>query len=233
MSYRVQKGFGIDIATIEKGQGFLGFVQPIPLEERFTEWRTTYEADVLVSLASLAGERMFFGGDNSSGVSGDLRSATTLALAMEGLWGMGASHRLARRLRCRRPAPRPRPTAATATSSSPSSAGGPRSRCSGSTSEAGRILEANRREVLAVAHALETHKTITGEDIEAIIEGRQGPLVDGRPYGRPEFLQAAEAYHEVALAAHQAQSGIDMPLPVLAPVRRRARNGHVAVGAAR
>ena len=152
MSYRVQKGFGIDIATIEKGQNFLGFVQPIPLEERFTEWRTTYEADVLVSLASLAGERMFFGGDNSSGVSGDLRSATTLALAMEGLWGMGAS------------------IGSRAASLSPASAAqvsdgrdrgvlesqlGRRAedRLERLYREAGRLLEENRREVLAVAHA--------------------------------------------------------------------------------
>lgn len=217
MSYRVQKGFGIDIATIEKGQGFLGFVQPIPLEERFTEWRTTYEADVLVSLASLAGERMFFGGDNSSGVSGDLQSATTLALAMEGLWGMGSTigsrgASLA-------------PTGATSVKDGRDrnvleSQLGRRAeewlqRLYG---EAGRILEANRREVLAVAHALETYKTITGDDIEAIIEGRQGPLVDGRPYARPEFLEAAEKYHAVAVAAHEAQSSIAMALPVLEPV---------------
>ena len=42
-----------------------------------------------MSLASLAGERLFFGGDNSSGVSGDLESATTVATLMEGYWGMG------------------------------------------------------------------------------------------------------------------------------------------------
>ena len=73
--------------------------------------------------------------------------------------------------------------------------------------------------MLAVAHALEAHKTITGQDVEAIVEGRPGPLVDGRPYVRPEFLAEAEAYHEVALAAHQAPSSIEIPLPVLdAPV---------------
>src|SRR5687767_5212486 len=43
----------------------------------------------MVFLASLAGERLFFGGDNSTGVTGDLRSATQIALLMEGYWGMG------------------------------------------------------------------------------------------------------------------------------------------------
>ena len=45
-----------------------------------------------------------------------------------------------------------------------------------------QLLEENRTEVLAVAHALETHRTVSGDDVEAIIEGAQGPLVDGRPY---------------------------------------------------
>jgi cell division protease FtsH len=77
-----------------------------------------------------------------------------------------------------------------------------------------------------VAHALEAHKTITGQDVEAIIEGRPGPLVDGRPYVRPEFLADAEAYHEVAAAAHVAQSSIEIPLPVMAPVAATPGNGH-------
>ena len=53
----------------------------------------------MVSLASLAGERMFFEGDNSSGLSGDLENATRIATYMEGYWGMGstvASHGVTR-----------------------------------------------------------------------------------------------------------------------------------------
>jgi ATP-dependent Zn protease len=34
------------------------------------------------------------------------------------------------------------------------------------------ILKENRREVLALAHALESHKTLTGEDVIAVLEGR-------------------------------------------------------------
>ena len=37
------------------------------------------------------------------------------------------------------------------------------------------LLEEHRDDVLTVAHALETYKTITGDDVEAIIEGRRGP----------------------------------------------------------
>src|SRR3954470_9638909 len=95
VAYRVRRHLTIDIATIEKGGTYLGMVASIPPEDQFTRWRTEYEADIMVSLASLAGERLFFEGDSSSGCSGDLESATTIAMLMEGYWGMGttvASH---------------------------------------------------------------------------------------------------------------------------------------------
>jgi hypothetical protein len=193
-------------------------VSRIPLEERFTEWRSNYETDILVSIASLAGERMFFGGDNSSGVSGDLANATRLSLLMEGVWGMGAT--IGSRM-------------ATLVESQTIEDGTDRNilqsdlgrhaeaRLEALYDQAWRILEANRREVLAVTHALEQYKTLTGDDVEAVIEGREGPLVDGRAYAEPDFLPGAEAYHEVALAAHLAQSGIDMPLPTVTSARPR------------
>jgi cell division protease FtsH len=222
MAYRVQKGHDIDIATIEKGADFLGFVQPIPLEERFTSWRSTFENDVLVSLASLAGERLFFDGDNSSGVSGDLRSATSVSIAMEAYWGMGAT------------------VASHAVTSGLGSGGGSNvlvreanllrgdlgtrveARLGELLDRAVSILEDNRFEVLAVSHALETHKTITGDDIAAIITGSQGPLVDGRVYHDEAFLRMAEEYHRSALDAHREQGRIDLPLPVFEPPRALA-----------
>src|SRR5260370_35228394 len=91
-SIRDRKRNVIDTATIQKGADYLGFVKPIPIEEQFTSWRNEYEADIMVSLASLVGERMFFDGDSSSGVSGDLQNATRISLAMEGLWGMGGQY---------------------------------------------------------------------------------------------------------------------------------------------
>ena len=67
------------MATIEKGGTYLGMVSSIPPEDQFTQWRKEYEADIMVALASLAGERQFYGGDSSSGVSSNvlISSSTT------------------------------------------------------------------------------------------------------------------------------------------------------------
>jgi hypothetical protein len=80
--------------------------------------------------------------------------------------------------------------------------------------EATRIVRENRFEILAIAHALETYKTITGEDIDAIVNGYPGPLVDGRPYHQAKFIEVAEAYHQRAINAHREQGRVDMALPV-------------------
>jgi ATP-dependent Zn protease len=217
-AYKVRKHLTIDIATIEKGGNYLGMVASIPPEDQFTRWRTEYEADIMVSLASLAGERMFFEGDNSSGVSGDLESATFLATYMEGFWGMGetvSSHGVTHRVGVGGGGKPGAPEA-----------GKDRERnwlegSLGSRIEAklGELLERteqllveNRRHVLAVAHALETTKTVTGDDVEAIIEGTRGPLLDGRMYHEPEFLELAERYHRDAVVAHQ---GHDKPVLTL------------------
>ena len=49
--------------------------------------------------------------------------------------------------------------------------------------------------MLAVAHALETHKTISGDDVVAIVEGTVGPL--GRRWTLPRSGRAEplEHYH--------------------------------------
>jgi cell division protease FtsH len=70
--------------------------------------------------------------------------------------------------------------------------------------------------VLAVAHALETNRTVTGEDIEAVIDGRPGPLVDGRVYHRPEFAEVAEAYHTRAVEAHRGHGKLAVRLSTVA-----------------
>jgi cell division protease FtsH len=66
-AYRTRRHMEIDVATIEKGSDYLGMVASIPPEDQFMRWRTECDSDILVSLASLAGERMFFGDDSSSG----------------------------------------------------------------------------------------------------------------------------------------------------------------------
>jgi cell division protease FtsH len=215
VSYLVQKRNVIDTATIQKGADYLGFVKPIPIEEQFTSWRNEYEADAMVSLASLVGERMFFDGDSSSGVSGDLQNATTIALAMEGLWGMGGQYGSYGVTRAPQGA---HPVADGNDRNVLETALGQRAEAHlASLAERTRTLLAeNRANVLSVGHALELHKTISGQDVTAIIDGSQGPLVDGRPYKTPEFAATLESYHLQVLAAHRGgDSG--MPLPVPSP----------------
>jgi hypothetical protein len=75
--------------------------------------------------------------------------------------------------------------------------------------------------VLSLAHALETHKTLTGEDVVAVIERQPGPFVDGRPYADASLIGRLEDYHRKAAVAHveHSQSALSMPeipQPVLA-----------------
>jgi ATP-dependent Zn protease len=198
---RLQKRTAIDIATIEQRGDVGGFVSPVPVEERKFNWRSDREDDVVTFLVSLAGERMFFDGDNSLGVGGDLASATQIVTSMQAFAGMGSTvsslgsgvrgdqqlsefgHRVEQRLQVL-------------------------------LRRAEQLLEDNRWYVLAIAHALELHSTVTGEDIEAIHKGTEGPTVDGRVYHTPEFLRFYGDYHEAARVAHRDQVPLDVPLPV-------------------
>jgi hypothetical protein len=178
-----------------------------PRVERDFQWRTDREIDVICALASLAGERMFFGGDNSAGVGGDLGAATNLVtqmLATSGkgntiAWGMGSGlevkderdRQVERSLRelCAR---------------------------------AGELLEANRWLVLAIANAMLQHRTITGEDIDAIYHGTRGPTVDGSWDHVPATRQRLEDFHAAAVVAHQAHEvafTIDPPATPMGAVR--------------
>ena len=220
VAFRMRQHMEIDIATIEKGGDYLGMVASIPPEDQFTRWRSEYETDILVSLASLAGERMFFDEDSSSGVSGDLESATTVASFMEGFWGMGttvSSYSTAKRLEVGSP-------------------GGGR----GGTLKKGQdpeaqvrhaladriedklgtllsrteeIIRENRSHVLALAHALEKYKTLSGEDVVAVLEHTRGPVVDGTPYGDESFLAELDVYHRAAARAHRNHSTEELNLP--------------------
>jgi cell division protease FtsH len=227
IAYRTRQHMEIDIATIEKGSDYLGMVASIPPEDQFTRWRSEYETDILVSLASLAGERMFFDKDSSSGVSGDLESATTVASFMEGFWGMGAtvsSYSTAKRLEVGAPGGRQ---------------GGRNKKGQDPEAELRRaladriedtlttllqrvetLLNDDRAKVLSLAHALETHKTLSGDDVVAVMEHTQGPLVDGRPYADQEFLNLLEEYHQAAAVAHRTHGRVPlaMPAPSLLPV---------------
>ena len=85
-------------------------------------------------------------------------------------------------------------------------------------------MEDNRQFVLAIAHALETYKTITGDDIDAIFRGTPGPTLDGWVYHTDDFLLSYEAYHLSTIAAHKSQATPEQLLPVIAS--RPSGNGH-------
>ncbi|MEM8924778.1 MAG: AAA family ATPase [Actinomycetota bacterium] len=230
-AYRVRQHMNIDLATIEKGGNYLGMVSSIKPEDQFTRWRTEYEADIIVSLASLAGERLFFDGDNSSGVSGDLESATTIAALMEGFWGMGStvsSHSVSRGLQIGGGG-MPRPGDDDKERDPLEGALGARieTNLARLLDDAEQLLRDNWYEVLSIAHALETHKTLAGEDVIAVIEGTQGPLVDGRIYTTQEMRDEMAAYHELAAAAHRSHSQVDAALPAISLPTPERNEGEV------
>ncbi|ODU20136.1 MAG: hypothetical protein ABS80_18570 [Pseudonocardia sp. SCN 72-51] len=80
-----------------------------------------------------------------------------------------------------------------------------------------QILQDNRSAVLALAHALETHKTLSGEDVEAVMNGTVGPSVDGRIYADGDFLGRLEEYHAAAVGAHVGHTAVQLALPVVRP----------------
>ena len=221
VAYRTRQHMEIDIATIEKGSDYLGMVASIPPEDQFTRWRSEYETDILVSLASLAGERMFFDDDSSSGVSGDLEAATTVASFMEGFWGMGStvsSYSTAKRLEVGSPGGgqggRKKKGQDPEAEMRRALADRIEDNLTGLLERVETVIRENRGRVLCLAHALETHKTLSGDDVLAVLESRQGPLVDGRPYGDSSFVQQLEEYHRSAAAAHREHSRVTLTMPV-------------------
>jgi len=210
-----RKDLVIDFVSIEPGGSYLGMVSSTYDDETFLRWRSTYEIDIMVSLASLAGERLFFAGDSSSGVSGDLRNATTVSAWMEGMWGMGSTLSSAPALNNSLAGGVPVATGVNIDRENASLPGRIESRLGRIYDQARALLTEQRTMVLAIAHALETHKTISGEDVAAIMNGTIGPKVDGRVYHQADFAETAERYHAVALEAHRNVDDVEGDLPVL------------------
>ena len=216
-AYRLRRHAVIDMATIERRGDVGGFVSSIPPEDQFVEWRSEREIDVMTFLASLAGERLFFEGDHSTGVGGDMRGATTIATQALAYYAMGDTI-----------ASRSVSLAALRGSSSVET-GADRALFDSTFgrsvdaklkelyAKTWTLLEENRSEVLAVGHALEMHKTLTGDDIAAIMEGTRGPSVDGRPYKDPGFRQMLENYHAAVVRAHREHAGVASRIPVPIP----------------
>jgi len=238
VAYRTRQHMEIDIATIEKGSDYLGMVSSIKPEDQFTRWRSEYEADILVALASLAGERMFFADDSSSGVSGDLDSATTVASYMEGYWGMGktvSSASASRRLEGSTPGGGRSNTSPVGDRGSMPGVQRLADRIEDNLStllvKAEQILRENERYVLALAHALESHKTLSGEDVTAVFDGGHGPVVNGVPYADDGFIARLREYHLAAAQAHREHNQVHLPMPEHTPVPAYAiADGYDALG---
>jgi ATP-dependent Zn protease len=217
VAYRLRKHATIDMATIERRGDVGGFVSSIPPEDQFVTWRTEREIDVMTFLASLAGERMLFEGDHSTGVGGDMRGATTLVTQMHAYYAMGGG--IASRsvnLAAIRGA-QPIETGADRALYDSEFGKGVEQSLNELYTRTWSILEQHREDVLAVAHALETHKTITGEDVAAVVDGTQGPIVDGRPYAEPAFRAQLEAYHSAVVRAQSEHAGVEASIPVPLP----------------
>ncbi len=196
-TYRLRKREAIDVATIEKRGPVGGFVAPVPIEERDFSWKKELEDDVVCSVASLAGERLFFESDNSVGVGGDLGFSTNMVNNMMTRWGMGE-------------------TIASTRSIAFVDTEGPHRRDKVDEriethlrvlyDRATELLTENRGFVLAIAHALISRRTITGEDIKAIDEATMGVTLDGAWYHSRANRLALEQFHSAALEAHNAQT---------------------------
>ena len=74
--------------SIRKRGGSLGHHQAIEKEERFSSWRHEEVGKLVWTLGAMAAEHVFYG-ENSTGVGGDVDSATTRAAWMVGMCGMG------------------------------------------------------------------------------------------------------------------------------------------------
>ena len=95
------------------------------------------------------------------------------------------------------------------------------------------LLREDRVVVLALAHALQRHKTLTGDDVRAVIEGAQGPLVDGRVYHLDGAAEALEEYHRSAVEAHTSHTHVGVELPELTELYYAGRAAASANGDSR
>jgi hypothetical protein len=147
---------------------------------------------------------------------------------MEGYWGMGktvTSAASARRLEAGTPGGSTRAGAAPATGDGHGQGPSPFGRLADRIEDnlglllvkVEEILRENEPQVLALAHALESHKTLSGEDVTAVFEGGRGPVVDGAPYTDDAFIAKLRDYHLAAKRAHQEHNKPELQLPKAEP----------------
>jgi ATP-dependent Zn protease len=169
----------IDMVSIEKRASTLGMVKSMGQEERFTQWRSEMETDIMVSLASLAGERLFFAGDNSSGVSSDLSSASTVAALMEGSFGMGSSLSSAMNTRETGMGGQANPVSIALRERKAEI----EANLEALYGRVGEVLEEHQEKVLELAAVLEEKKTISGDEVAEIMGSAPGSRAMREPKG--------------------------------------------------
>ncbi len=163
---------------------------------------------------------MFFENDNSSGVSGDLSSASRVAALMEGSFGMGAS-------------------LTSANGTRQNAGGGPANAVSISLREnreaieknlahlyddVAGLLEEHREKVLELAAVLEQRKNISGDEVAEIMGSTPGSRTMREPTGWQAVSDtvAGDRQREALLrsgrekvdAAESEPAGEDTPTPV-------------------
>ena len=218
VAYRMRHHEVIDMATIERRGDVGGFVASIPPEDQFVEWRSERETDAMSFLASLAGERLFFDDDHSTGVGGDMRGATAIVTQALAYYAMGDT--IASRavnLSSFRLGTQPVETGTDRALFDTEFGKAVDAKLHEIYERARTVLEDNRADVLALAHALEMHKTLTGEDVAAVMDHTKGPSVDGRVYKDRVFAQMLENYHSAVVRAHKEHGGVATPIPVPVP----------------
>ena len=90
VAWLVGRGRTLDVLSIVKRKEALGLLAHSDSEERFTRTKSEMQALIQIAMGGMAAEELFFG-ESSSGVAGDLASATTTACQMVGALGMGSS----------------------------------------------------------------------------------------------------------------------------------------------
>jgi ATP-dependent Zn protease len=86
-SYLFQDNIEATRLTVRKRGNALGHFQGAEKEERFSAWQSEVMADLVMTLAAMATEHVFYD-ENSVGVGGDVHSASFRALAMVGASAM-------------------------------------------------------------------------------------------------------------------------------------------------
>jgi ATP-dependent Zn protease len=87
-SYLFQENVEATRLTVRKRGSALGHFQGAEKEERFSAWQSEVMGNLMMTLAAMATEHVFYD-ENSVGVGGDVHSASTRTLVMVGASAMG------------------------------------------------------------------------------------------------------------------------------------------------